>query len=43
MTGNQSACPLCQLPIRVPAHATEVQAYARHFNGECRGRAKRPQ
>lgn len=38
-----SACPLCQQPIRVPSHTTEVQAFARHFNGECKGRPKRPQ
>ena len=45
------ACPLCQQPIRVPVQqpirvpvqTTEVQAFARHFAGECRGRAKRPQ
>lgn len=36
-------CPLCYKPIRVPLQATEVQAFARHFNGECKGRAKRPQ
>lgn len=38
-----AACPLCHQPIRVPAQVTEVQAYAKHFNGECKGRAKRPQ
>lgn len=43
MAPNQSACPLCQQPIGVPAQVTEVQAFAKHFNGECKGRAKRPQ
>lgn len=38
---NPAKCPLCQAAIQVPADVTEVQAYAKHFNGECRGRAKR--
>lgn len=43
MPPNNAACPLCNAQIRVPTHVTEVQAFAKHFNGECRGRAKRPQ
>lgn len=43
MAPHNAACPLCSQPIRIPTQVTEVQAFAKHFNGECRGRAKRPQ
>lgn len=41
MSATPAKCPLCQQAIHVPAEVSEVQAYARHFNNECRGRPKR--
>lgn len=38
-----SSCPLCNQAIRVPRNLNEVQAYARHFNHDCKGRSRRPQ
>ena len=38
-----TSCPLCNQAIRVQRNATEVQAYAMHFNHECKGRAHKAQ